>query len=205
MKVEIWSDIMCPFCYIGHRSFQAALKQLPEPSAVKVEWKSYQLMPDLNVEPGVSMTEFLSSEKGWSPSQVEQMHARVAQMGAEVGISFNFDQVIPANTLKAHQLLHLAQLEGKQNEAAEVLFRSYFVDGKNIADTQTLLALGEEVGLDSTALSQALATDALNERVQSDIYEAQQIGVRGVPFFLINGEKAISGAQPTEVFQQALL
>ena len=204
MKVEIWSDIMCPFCYIGKRKFENALRQFPHKDQVEVIWHSYLLDPDLQQVPGKSIHEVLAEKKGCSTQQARQMNDQVTAMAREVGLAYNLDQAVPANTFAAHRLSHLAKKHGLQQEAEEGLFRAYFVEGKNIQDTDTLVQIGQECGLAEAEVRQVLAGDAFADEVQRDLYEARQIGVRGVPFFVLNQKYAVSGAQPSEVFLQAL-
>jgi predicted DsbA family dithiol-disulfide isomerase len=204
MKVEIWSDIMCPFCYIGKRKFEKALQQFAQKDQVEVIWHSYLLDPDMQHVPGKSVHEVLGEKKGWSPEQARQMNNQVTAMAREVGLAYNLDQAVPANTVSAHRLTHLAKKHGLQDQAEERLFSAYFIEGKNIQDTDTLVQLGQEIGLAEADIREVLASDAYAHEVQRDLYEAQQIGVRGVPFFVLNQKYGISGAQPSEVFLQAL-
>lgn len=204
MKVEIWSDIMCPFCYIGKRKFEAALAQFRDKDKVELEWKSYQLSPDVITNPEKNIHQYLAEHKGISLEQATAMNTQVAAMAKQAGLDYHFDNAIPANTLKAHQFAHFAKQYGKQNEAEEILFRSYFTDGKNIDDLNTLLQLGNEIDLDTTELKTALENGSFENEVQADIDEAYQIGVRGVPFFVFNRKYAVSGAQNTSTFLQTL-
>lgn len=204
IQVEIWSDIMCPFCYIGKRKFEAALDQFPNKDKVEVVWKSFQLSPNMKTQPGKSSDQYLSEHKGISLEQSKQMHDHVTRMAKHVRLVYNFDKAVPANSFNAHCFTHFAKQHRKQHEAEELLFRSYFTDGKNIDDIRTLIRLGAEIGLDSTVLKTALENKTYADAVRADIAEAQQIGVRGVPFFLFNRKYAVSGAQDSKVFLQAL-
>ena len=204
MKVEIWSDVMCPFCYIGKRKFEAALNQFPEKENVQLIWKSFQLSPDMKTDPGKNINQFLAAHKGISLQEAKHMNDRVTQLAAKVGLVYNFDTAIVANSFNAHRLVHFAKHHGKQNEAEEQLFKAYFTDGKNTDDISTLIQLGAEIGLDTAALKTALETNMYAEDVKADIYEARQIGVRGVPFFVFNRTYAVSGAQESPVFLQTL-
>lgn len=204
MKVEIWSDIICPFCYIGKRRFEAALAQFPDKNKVELEWKSYQLSPDAVTNPEKNIHQYLAEHKGISLQQATDMNMQVAAIAKQAGLDYHFDKAIPANTMKAHQLAHFAKQYGKQNEAEEILFRSYFTDGKNIDDLDTLLQLGNEIGLDAGKLKAALENGDFETEVQTDIDEAYQIGVRGVPFFVFNRKYAVSGAQDSRAFLQTL-
>ena len=204
MKIEIWSDIMCPFCYIGKRRFEAALEKFSHKDKVEVEWKSFLLSPDVETDPTKNMNQFLAEHKGISIEEAKQMHAYVTEMAAKSGLQYNFDIAIPANSFNAHRFLHFAKQHGKQGEAEEKLFSAYFTEGKNIDDAQTIMAIAAELGLDTSALALAMGSDAFVQDVIADVQEAQQIGVRGVPFFVFNRKYAISGAQESDAFLQTL-
>jgi predicted DsbA family dithiol-disulfide isomerase len=204
MKVDIWSDIMCPFCYIGKRKFENALAQFANKEEVEVEWHSYQLQPDAQHVPGKSTYDFLAEIKGISREQAKQMNDRVATMAEAEGLKYDFDKVQVANTFDAHRFTHLAAKHGLQNEAEERLFAAHFTEGKNVQDHDTLVQLGKEIGLKEADVRSMLASDALTDDVNKDIHIARQIGVSGVPFFVINNKYGISGAQPSEVFLSAL-
>jgi predicted DsbA family dithiol-disulfide isomerase len=204
MKVEIWSDVMCPFCYIGKRKFEAALNQFPEKENIQIIWKSFQLSPDMKTDPGKNINQFLAAHKGITLQEAKHMNDYVTQLAAKVGLVYDFDKAIVANSFNAHRLVHFAKHHGKQNEAEEQLFKAYFTDGKNTDDIATLIKLGTEIGLDATALKTVLETDKYAEDVKADIQEAHQIGVRGVPFFVFDRKYAVSGAQESPVFLQTL-
>jgi predicted DsbA family dithiol-disulfide isomerase len=204
MKVEIWSDVMCPFCYIGKRRLEDALQQLPFKSDIEVEWKSYQLDPDIKNEPGKNVNQYLAERKGVTVSHARQMNEQVTRMAAEAGLEYNLHKAVVANSFDAHRFSHLAAQHGLGNEAEELIFKAYFTEGKNIADIDTLVQLGTEIGLDAAEVKQALETNAHAQAVQQDIDEATALGVRGVPFFVLDRKYAVSGAQPVEVFKQAL-
>lgn len=204
MKVQIWSDVMCPFCYIGKREFERALDTFSAKNQLDIEWKSYQLAPDIETDVNKSLSEYLSDMKGISVEDANNMNSSVAERGTDVGLEFNFDKAIPANTRLAHNLIHFAKESGKQNEAEELLFRSYFTDGKNVDNVQTLLNIGDELGLESEALKVALEQGNYDNAIQKDIYEAFQLGVRGVPFFVFDNKYGVSGAQPSQVFSQTI-
>jgi predicted DsbA family dithiol-disulfide isomerase len=204
MKVEIWSDIMCPFCYIGKRRFEKALEQFPYRDEVTITWKSFQLNPAMRTEPGKNINEYLAEIKGWSIDYARQMNERVTDMAAEEGLLYDFDKAVVANSFDAHRLLQLAKVNDKGDVMEEYLFRAYFTEGKNIADHATLLQLGIEAGFDEKLINDLLQNNEYADKVQLDIYESQQIGVRGVPFFLVNDRYAVSGAQHVETFLSAL-
>lgn len=196
--------MVCPFCYIGKRRFEQALAQFPQNDKIQVEWKSYQLMPEVKTQPGRNMLEFFSEIKGVSLERAEVMHHQVTEMARQSGLDYHFEKTIPANTFTAHRFIHHAKAHGKQDEAEEILFRSYFTEGKNIDDLGVLLDLGKEIGLDTEPLKATLTGDTYTEDVRFDIYEAQQIGVSGVPFFVLDRKYAISGAQDVNTFQQTI-
>lgn len=204
MKVEIWSDVMCPFCYIGKRKFEAALDKFPDKEKVELEWKSFQLAPDLKTQPGKSIHQFLSEHKGITVEHAEGMNDHVTQLAKQVGLVYNFDRSVVANSFDAHRFTHFAKKFDKQGEAEELLFRSYFTDGKNIDDHSTLIKLGEEIGLDVTALKVALENGSYADEVRADLFEASQLGARGVPFFVLDRKYGISGAQESSAFSATI-
>ncbi len=204
MDVEIWSDIMCPFCYIGKRKFEHALNQFPHKDLVNVVWKSFQLNPDMQTEPGKNINQYLAEIKGWSLDEAKRMNDRVTAMAQEVGLSYDFDKAVVANSFDAHRLIQLAKQNGLGDEIEERLFRAYFTEGRDTSDHATLIELGSEIGLDATAIEQMLTSSQFAEAVHRDVYEAQQVGARGVPFFVLNRRYAVSGAQQPETFLGAL-
>lgn len=204
MPVEIWSDVMCPFCYLGKRKFETALSQFAESENIEVTWKSFQLMPSLVTDTSIAIHDFLAREKGFPASQMQQLNNQVAEAGRQIGLEFNFDKVVVANTNRAHRFLHFAKANGVQNEAEELLFRTFFRDGKNVDDMAVLAELAAELGLDSDALLEELKSSGYSEDVNRDIAEAQQLGIRGVPFFVFDRKYAVSGAQDPSVFLQTI-
>ncbi|MGF7215305.1 putative DsbA family dithiol-disulfide isomerase [Spirosoma lacussanchae] len=204
MQVEIWSDVMCPFCYIGKRKFEAALDQFADRDSVEVVWKSFQLDPDQPTLPDKTIYEYLAERKGMSVAQARQMTAHVTDVASQVGLTFHFDQSVTANSFDAHRLLHLAKQHGRQNEAEERLFAAYFTEGRNIADRSTLIELGQTIGLDPAEVRSVLESDQHTDAVRHDIYEARQFGVQGVPFFVFDRKYAVSGAQPSQTFLEAI-
>jgi predicted DsbA family dithiol-disulfide isomerase len=180
------------------------LAQFPHKDKVEVEWKSFQLSPELKTQTGKNLHQFLSEHKGISIAQAKVMNEQVTQVAKQIGLVYNLDKAVPANTFNAHRFIHFAKQQGKQNDAEELMFRSYFTDGKNIDDYSTLNQSGAEIGLDTVALQNALENGSYADNVQADIYEARQIGVRGVPFFVFDRKYAISGAQESQTFLQTL-
>lgn len=204
MKVEIWSDIACPWCYIGRRRFETALNQFQHRAEVEVVWRSFQLDPTAPREYAGTINEMLAEKKGINPRQAEAMHAHVTELAAEEGLDYRFDRVRPGNSFDAHRLLHLAAHHDLQSEMKERLQKAYFTDGLSFSDPDTLTQLATEVGLDTEETRALLATDEYSEDVQADIRRARMLGINGVPFFLFDEKYAVSGAQPAELFTTAL-
>jgi len=204
MKIEIWSDVMCPFCYIGKRKFEQALAQFPESSDIQVEWKSFQLQPELVTAPGKNVIEHLAESKGWTIQHSQEMHDYVVNMAKEVGLDYHFEKAVVANSFNAHRLSHYAKWQGKGEAMEERLFQAYFINGENIDDATTLLKIAVEIGLDEKESAEVINSDRYTQEVQYDIYEAQQVGVRGVPFFVLDEKYGVSGAQAPDVFLQAI-
>ncbi|MGI4833218.1 MAG: DsbA family oxidoreductase [Janthinobacterium lividum] len=204
MKVEIWSDVVCPFCYIGKRKFERALAGFAHRADVQVEWKSFQLTPNFVPVPGESIHAALAKKKGVPEAEGRRLNDYMTQAAKEVGLDYQFDQAIPANTFLAHQLIHFGAHQGRQAATKERLMAAYYLEGQNLNDPETLVRLGAEVDLDAAAARQALAAGTYANEVRRDEYEAQQIGVQGVPFFVFDDKYAVSGAQPSEVFAEVL-
>lgn len=205
MKVEIWSDIMCPFCYIGKRNFEAALEKFSDADNLDIEWKSFQLDPTIPEDIAqTNVYSYLSKRKG---SNIEQTKARingVVEMAKNAGLDFNYDIALVANSFKAHRMIQLAKEKGLGDAAEERLFKAHFTEGKDFGSTDVLIELGKEIGLSEEDVRKALTDEAYTEKVNENIREAQQLGVRGVPFFVFNRKYAVSGAQPVEVFTETL-
>ncbi|MFC3414594.1 DsbA family oxidoreductase [Algoriphagus hitonicola] len=204
MKIEIWSDVVCPFCYIGKRKLEKALEKFPQRDQVEIEWKSFQLNPDQQTNPNISTIEHLAQSKGWSLQQTRQISAQVSEMAKEQGLHFDYENAVVANTKNAHRLIHLAKSVGKGGEMKERLLKAYFTEGKNVDDSDTLVQLAEEVGLAGEKVKALLQSNQYEDAVDQDIYESRLIGVKGVPFFVLDRKFGISGAQPDEVFEQTL-
>lgn len=204
MKIEIWSDVACPFCYMGKRKFDVALEHFKGKENVEIEWKSFLLNPEVETNPNTSIFQYLSDVKGFSKEQAVQMSAQITAAGKEIGLEYHFDRIILANTLKAHQLLHEARVQGRQHEMEERLFEAHFVEGKNIDDVNILMELAEKVKLNTTGLDVKLLTGAHTDAIETDIELAQQFGVRGVPFFVFDRKYAVSGAQEPETFLKTM-
>jgi len=204
MKVEIWSDVVCPFCYIGKRKFENALGQFAHRDDVQIEWKSFELTPDFQPLPGESIHASLAKKKGVPEAEGRRMNDHMSLIAKEVGLNYDFDNTIPANTFLAHQLIHFAAHHGQQGAMKERLFAAYYLEGQNVGEIDTLARLAAEIGLDAEEARHALLASTYANEVRRDEYEAQQIQVRGVPFFVFDDKYAVSGAQPSEVFAEVL-
>jgi predicted DsbA family dithiol-disulfide isomerase len=204
MEIEIWSDVMCPFCYIGKRRLEQALAQFENHEQVQLKWKSFQLNPLMETIPDKSINEYLAETKGWTLDYARQMNQYVTDMAKEVGLEYHMDKAVVANSFDAHRLVQLAKTHGLDDAAEELLFKAYFTEGKNTADHEVLSEIGEKIGLDPSEVQKMLVNNDFSDQVQNDIYESQQVGARGVPFFVFNRQYAISGAQPVELFLQTL-
>ena len=204
MKVEVWSDVVCPFCYIGKTHFDEALAKFAEKENMEFEWKSFQLNPNLKTNLDQTLYEHLSESKGISVEQAKGMGSHASQMGTQSGLELNFDKSVVANSFNSHRLIHFAKANGKQQEMKARLFKAYFTEGKNIDDAETLIALATEIGLNADEAKSVLESDKYASDVNDDINESQQLGVRGVPFFVFDRKYAVSGAQQTEAFLETL-
>jgi predicted DsbA family dithiol-disulfide isomerase len=206
MKVEVWSDIMCPFCYIGKRNYESALKQFDGRDKVEIEWHSFQLDPMIpkKIELKENVYRYLAKSKGIPYEQSVKMHERVIDMANKAGLDYRFDKAIVANSFDAHRLIQLAKSQGLGDEAEEKLFHAYFTEGRDFGDHETLIAIGREIGLKKEEIQYALTSEDFASKVDRDIEEAGEIGIRGVPFFVLDRKYAVSGAQPPEYFLQAL-
>jgi len=204
MEVKIWSDVRCPFCYIGKRKFEMALEKFPHKAKVKVIWQSFELDPNLKTNAGISAIEHLSEAKGISKSQAEGMQEHVANIAKEVGIDFNSKNTVVANSFNAHRLIQLAKTKGLGNEIEEALFKAYFAEGRNIDDKEILLKTGVSIGLDESEVKEIFSSDVYTKEVRKDEMQAQSIGINGVPFFVLNNKYAVSGAQSPETFLEVL-
>jgi len=204
MKIEIWSDIMCPFCYIGKRNLEAALAQFTHTKDVEVIWKSYQLDPSIPEDVNETYVGYLAKRRNVSEGQANEMMVSVTEAAKKVGLEYHFDKTIMTSSFKAHLLIQYAKTKGKGAEMEERLFKAFFTEGKNTSDIPTLTQLGKEIGLDQNDLAKAFTDEFFSDKVKEDFNEAIQIGVKGVPFFLLNRKYAVSGAQPAQVFLETI-
>ncbi|MEO9021596.1 MAG: DsbA family oxidoreductase [Ginsengibacter sp.] len=204
MNINIWSDVRCPFCYIGKRKFENALEQFSHKDKVNVIWKSFELDPNLTTNTEVSAIDHLSEIKGMSKSQAEGMQQHIANVAKEVGLDFKSKNTIVANSFNAHRLIQLSKTKGLGNEVEEALFKLHFVEGKNIDDKETLIETGISIGLDKNDVKELFTSDAFAKEVRQDEKQAQSLGINGVPFFVLNNKYAVSGAQSPETFLDVL-
>lgn len=204
MKVEIWSDVMCPFCYIGKRHFESAIEKMPFQNEVEIEWKSFQLNPDYHNTNNEDLYTYLARSKGMSVVQAKQLTGQVVAMANNAGLAIDFEKNIPANSFKAHQFLHLAKSKNLQNEAEEALFKAHFIDGLDISKEEVILNIARDLGVDEIEAQALLKNNKYAEAVNHDIYESKQLGIGGVPYFVFDRKYALSGAQPIETFEAAL-
>jgi len=204
MKIEIWSDVACPWCFIGKRRFEAALSEFPHRDAVEVKWRSYQLDPSLPEHYDGTELEYLSTRKGLAPEQVSQMFDHVTAEAKGEGLDYSFDKVVVANSFTAHRLIHLAAAHGQQDAAKERLLSDHFEHGKDIGSAEYLTGLGRELGIDAAEVAALFTTDTYADDVRFDFEEARALGISGVPFFVIDRKFGLSGAQPVATFTAAL-
>jgi len=204
MKINIWSDIRCPFCYIGKHKFEAALQKFPHKDKVEVIWRSFELDPHLKTRIDLNMYDYFAELKGMSREQAIQMNDQVKQVAGEIGLEMNLEQSVVANSFNGHRLIQLAKAKGFGAEAKEALFKAHFTDGKNIDNIAILTRIGVSIGLDKEEVTEMYHSGTYAEEVKQDEYLAQSLGVRGVPFFVFDDKYAVSGAQSPEVFSQTL-
>jgi predicted DsbA family dithiol-disulfide isomerase len=204
MQVEIWSDVVCPFCYIGKRQLEAALEQLPGRDRVQVTWRSFQLGPDTKTDPSRNAIQHLAEKKGWTLESTREAVAGVAGRAQAVGLTFDYEQTKVANTFDAHRLAHYATGAGKGDEIAEALFRAYFVEGRNVGDHDTLAQLAASAGLPEDEVREVLRSGRFADEVRRDLQTAAQFGINSVPCFVLDRKYAVSGAQGSDILLQAL-
>ncbi|MCM3442251.1 DsbA family oxidoreductase [Metabacillus halosaccharovorans] len=205
MKIEIWSDFVCPFCYIGKRRLELALEQFPHKDQVQIEYKSFELDPHAPTHSEQGIYEALAAKYGSTVEQMKQMNKGLIQQAAELGLSFEFEGMKPTNTFDAHRLSKYAKTIGKDKEITEKLLSAYFTKSKNVGDIDTLVEVALEAGIEREKALEVLSNKtSYEEEVRNDQSLAKQYGIQGVPFFLLNQKYAISGAQSPETFAGAL-
>jgi len=204
LSVDIWSDIACPWCFIGKRRFESALDTVEFRDQVDVTWHSYQLDPSLPDHYDGTEAQYLAQMKGMDPAQVSQMLSHVTTEAAGEGLAYDFDALRPANSFTAHRLLHLAADHGQAGELKELLLSAHFEKGLDTGSAEVLRTLGAEAGLPEDAVVQVLESDQYRAEVEADVDQARALGITGVPFFVLDMKYGISGAQPAELFAEAL-
>ena len=207
MKIEIWSDVVCPWCYIGKRRIENALAEFVHADEVEVHWRSYQLDPGAPTEPTESTSVMLAKKYGQSPDGAQQMQDQVEAVAAEEGLIYRLSETLHLNTVDAHRVIHLAHAVGGndlQGTVKEALLKAYFTDARNVADHAVLREVAVAAGLDAVRVDEVLGSREFEDDVHADVAQAQAYGATGVPFFVIDQSYGVSGAQPTEAFTQVL-
>lgn len=203
MLVEIWSDIVCPWCYIGKRRLETALKTFEHADEVEIVWRSFQLDPGMPKGEFIPVYDYLARKFGTGRERVVRMTEQVTALGAAEGLAYDQPNTIYGNTFDAHRVLHLAKAQGRGTEAHERLLRANLCEGETL-DNDTLVRLAAEIGVDEADTRKVLDSDAYADDVNADIRQARAYGANGVPFFVLDRAYGVSGAQPAEVFSQAL-
>lgn len=204
MRVEIWSDVACPYCYVGKRSFERAFARFGHAGETEVVWRSFQLGPGMPKEIDGDIHDVLAAKYGGTREQAKLMSSRVAAMAEEAGLECDFDAIRPTNTLDAHRLVHLAALSGKAAEAKEALFEAYFRDGLNVSDREVLERLADGLGLDADEVRELLSGERFAAEVAEDQEQAHELGIAAVPTFVFDRASAVPGAQDEELLLRAL-
>lgn len=204
MKVEIWSDYVCPFCYIGKRKFEMALERFAHKDQIETVFRSFELNPNADPLSNISTYSMLASKYGMSIEQAKATTVNVAEQAAAVGLPFKFDSMVDTNTFDAHRVVHFAAEQGKDKELSERLFKAYFTDNDNVGNRHVLTQLAAEAGLDAAEVAEILAANKYSDAVRLEEEEGSRLGIRGVPFYVIDRKYAVSGAQSPEVFLDTL-
>ncbi|MFD2518968.1 DsbA family oxidoreductase [Salinimicrobium flavum] len=204
ITIDIWSDVRCPFCYIGKRNFEDALAQFEYRKKTEVIWHSFQLDPKIRTRPGISALDYFVEEKNISREQAQEMFQNAQKMAVDAGLEMDLETSVVANSYRAHLLIQLAKSKGVANEIEEALFKAHFSEAKNIDEESVLLEVAASAGIESDEAAEALTSESLAYEVKQDEMQAQNIGVRGVPFFVFDNKYGVSGAQPAETFLEVL-
>ncbi|WP_026906078.1 DsbA family oxidoreductase [Paucisalibacillus globulus] len=204
MKITIWSDFVCPFCFIGESHLNQALESFEHVNEVEVEYKSFLLMPDAKYVPGQGYAETFSKMKGIPLEQAKSMLDPVIEMAKASGVEINYDKAKLSSTYDAHRVFQYAKEQGKGNEFFNRFYRAHFTEGEVLSETETIVRLSGEVGLNGAEVMKIMESKEYTDQMSQDLSEARSVGVQGVPFFVFVDKYAVSGAQPVEVFQQVL-
>lgn len=204
MLVEVWSDVMCPFCYIGKRRFEKGLSQFAQREQIEVVYRSFELDPNAPKDLDLDMHEVLSEKYGMSLEQAKAMSDQVIGQAASEGLEYHFDSMVMTNSFDAHRLMHFARAKGKGPEVVELVFKAYFTDSKHVGKREVLASIAQDAGLSYDEAMEMLASDQYADAVRADEHEARNLGVQGVPFYVVDRKYAVSGAQPAAMFQEVL-
>ncbi len=204
MRLDVWSDVVCPWCWLGNARLEKALAAFPQRDQVEVVFRSFELDPRADATLDIPTNEMLAKKYGFGPAQIAAMHEKLHDLGVADGIEFRFERARTSNTFDAHQLIHLANKHGKQKVMTDRLFRAQFNEGVRIGDRKELVRLGAEIGLDAGEVEAALGDQRYAAAVRSDESDARQLQISGVPFFLVDLELAVSGAQSVETLGELL-
>ncbi|AXI00326.1 DsbA family oxidoreductase [Sporosarcina sp. PTS2304] len=204
MKIEVWSDYVCPFCYMGKRRLEEALAEVNVTEPVEMEFKAYMLDPNTPVASGQSFLEGMAKKFNVSESEAEYMMKNIESQAQTVGLHYQMKKMKTSNTLDAHRLTKFAAVQGKGEQVAELLMHSHFIEGEHIDTEEVLVAIAEEAGLDTAQTKEMLQSDDFTEKVHADMQQAREMGIKSVPFFLFNKKYAVSGSQSKEAFIEAL-
>jgi predicted DsbA family dithiol-disulfide isomerase len=205
MRIDVWSDLVCPWCYIGKRRLERALAEFPERERVEIVHRSFQLNPSAPMGTTARRRDYLMAKYGWSAAQAEKIDADMERRAAADGLEYHLSaEGLTGNTFDAHRLVHLARERGRQDAVVEGLFRAYFTEQRSLFDHASLETLANDVGLDPDDARHVLEGKKYSDAVAADIDEARALGVSGVPFFVFDGRFGVSGAQQVEVFAEAL-
>ena len=206
IKVDIWSDVQCPWCYIGKRKFESGAEayQAAGGGDVEIEYHSFELAPDTPVDFDGSPADYLAQRKGMPIAQVLPMLERVTGIAKSVGLDYDYDHVHQTNTVISHELIHFAKSKGRQLEMKERLLKAYFVNGEHVGRIPDLVEIAAELGYDRAEVTEALESHRFLADVKADVALANEYGIQGVPFFVIDGKYGVSGAQEAETFANVL-
>jgi predicted DsbA family dithiol-disulfide isomerase len=203
MRIDIWSDIVCPWCYVGKRRFETALASF-DAAPVEVVHRSFQLNPDAPRDRTTSRREMLMRKYRLTEARLDDMDAQMTQLAAEEGLQYRLDGTVTGNTLDAHQLVHLAREQELQDAMIERLYRAYFSEGRSVFEPESLVELAQDIGVEGDTARAVLTEGRYLSAVRDDIEQARRLGIAGVPFFVIDGRYGISGAQSSATFLDAL-
>ncbi|MBX2878208.1 MAG: DsbA family oxidoreductase [Saprospiraceae bacterium] len=204
MKIEIWSDVVCPWCYLGKRRLEHALERFEHKDEVDIVFKSFQLDPTMVTEPDLNISEYLAKRKGLPIDQARAMNVQMEELAAKEGLDYNLSNVIPLNTMQAHCVLHFAKSKGKQLQVKEGLMQAYFTGNLNLDDQAVLSKIAKDIGLNEKEVLRSLQNKQYVSAVQRDIEDGIKYGLSGVPYFVFNESVSVSGAQSEDVFLKTL-